>query len=545
MRRQIQGLAKEAARLRGAYIVGWSLCLFAAQGCVRNYGTDQEAPDPSAERYTVDVTGGGIRVVDSDVAKQLFDAVVQGHGAPLVADGRLGLLAEHVGERLGPAGLLPEPEQVEFLARRLGLVDPSPLVLLAPQGPIQEVAAELEEAVASSRDTRPASHMGMALARAYGRSFWVLVLTERRLELSPVPRAVAVGTELRVAGALPTGFKNPRINVQTRDGHAEELPSGAGPRFDVRIPTPRPAVLQLELSAEGAAGRSVLAAMAVYVGREPPEDWSGKSKLRPIDVNRAETLLVEAIQGARVEQGLEKLVVDRGLSQMASHHSTAMGKRAVVGHEIEQGQSPPVRVRSAGYNSGLVLENVARGRDPLALHDNFMVNPGQRSAVLHPQVTHLGVGVARVHTGTGDFYYVTEVFVGVPEQIEPAAAPGQVLVYLNQARAARGAVPLQLDDALSAVAQGAVDAYFSPPFPTQQATLDGANSELGKFAISYSKAAAVMAIVSSLKEAAALEPALDPSATHLGVAAGQKQRPGEVSERIGLVLTLGWARGSK
>lgn len=517
-------------------------CLGAVGGCSERYGKDAEHPATEAEAYTVEPTAGGIRIRDAEMAQRLFVAVTQGYGAPLQADGRLGMLAQQVGERLGPAGLLPEPEEIEFLTRRLGLLEPSPRIWLVAQGSSAEVAAGIEQALAGAKAERVASHFGMALARAYGRSFWVVILSQRQVALSPVPRKVDVGTDVRVVGSLPAGYKDPRVSVLVGGGVREDLPAGSGPAFDVRIPTPTPGLLQIELSAVQSAGRSMLALMPVYVGREPPSSWDGKAGAAPMTEGQATEALVKAVQHARALESLPPLKVDPALSQMAERHSSTMAHRAVVGHEVEPGQAPPDRVRAVGYSSGLVLENVGRSRDAIALHDDFLGNPGQRAAILHPQVTHLGVGVAKAQTGTGAVYYVTEVFVGVPEEIDPTTAPETVLTQINQARAAKGASPLKLDAALSAVAEDAVTAYFKSPFPSQQAVMEGANEELGAFSISYRKAAALMAIVSALSETATLEPALAPGATHIGIALAQKERPGTTGKRIAVVLTLGWER---
>lgn len=512
-------------------------------GCVRNYSMDAKVGTTGAKYYTVAARQGGVQTNDSQVADRLYEAAKQAAGTGLVADGRLATLAAWVGERLGPSGLLPDRAEVEFLTRHLGLIEPTPAVFLVPQGDLSEVAAELAQGINERKSQSIPTHFGAVLSRAYGRSFWVVVLSERRLQLQSLPRSVDLKAEVTLRGALPLGFKKPQVRVRTSRGALQDLPAGPGSRFDISLPTDRAVVLNIEISAEGEHGRRVLATMPVYVAQEPPVDARHAPKAIGMSLQDAERAVIDAIQTRRQEAGLPSLRVDSALSATAARHTAEMSSRFVVAHEGKDGSAPPDRVRAAGFESGLVFENVGRGRDALLLHDDFMSHPDQRAPVLNPEVTHLGLGLARTENVGGDVYYLTEIFVGVPQAFDPQRAPTQVLERLNQLRAEREASPLVLDEALSGIAQDAVAAYFTEPYPTQQVVLDQANLELADFSMSYQKTAAAMMVVRS-PSGVALDSTLAEGATHVGIAVASTDagRSDMQPADLAVLLTLGWAR---
>ena len=56
--------------------------------------------------------------------------------------------------------------------------------------------------------------------------------------------------------------------------------------------------------------------------------------------------------------------------------------------------SPADRVAKAGIAVGRLLENIGSSSSPEEVHLGLMRSPGHRSAILDPDVTHVGIGVA-------------------------------------------------------------------------------------------------------------------------------------------------------
>lgn len=524
-------------------LVASSILTLALLGCVRKYDADLELGRTGAQTYSAETSGTGIVASNPAVAKRLLRAARGVAGAALREDGRMAALAQWVGGRLGPSGLLPDRAEIDFFTRHLGLVEPTPLVFLVPQAELNDVERGVADGIRTAKEVLNPTHIGMVLARAYGLSYWVVVVAERRLALSPLPRSVELNAEVRVSGTLPAGLREPRVRVRTSRGETADLAVGAGPQFDARLPTERAVVLQVEISGVGEQGRKTLATMPVYVAQQPPVDTRHAPVAVGMDVEAAKRAVVSAIQEERKRAGLNELRVDPALSTEAGRHTEEMSVRGTVTHEGQNGSKPPDRVRAAGFETGLVFENVGRGRDVLLLHDDFMSNPGQRAPVLNPEVTHLGVGVARTKNVGGDVYYLTEVFVGEQLAVDLAAAPEQIVEQINKARSDRGEGALAMDEALSAIAQDALNSYLSDPFPVQQAVLDQANAELADFSMSYKRTAAAMVLVRS-SGGVALDPTLEEGATHVGVAiakAAGKRRELHPAD-LAVVLTLGWAR---
>ena len=130
----------------------------------------------------------------------------------------------------------------------------------------------------------------------------------------------------------------------------------------------------------------------------------------------------------RLGAGALQLKCEGGLTVIADSHSEWMARAKKMSHRNGQGQEAHERVTAhyPGYQ-GLVAENLgvitttyrgsgARARaanysfnpDEMAKNfvDGWLNSPGHRKNLLHPRMTHLGVGVAV----RGTSVYVTQVF---------------------------------------------------------------------------------------------------------------------------------------
>ena len=167
---------------------------------------------------------------------------------------------------------------------------------------------------------------------------------------------------------------------------------------------------------------ALLAGAAVAQPADPPEvvrvavpdvpDDSGK---RP-DLAAVAKRIAERANAFRKGHGRAALATDAKLTAAAGYFADHMAARDEYGHTAD-GNQPADRVKRHGYAYCLVLENIAhafdsRGYDAGPLADTFAggweQSPGHRKNLLDPDVTDVGVAVARsARTG---HYYAVQVF---------------------------------------------------------------------------------------------------------------------------------------
>lgn len=95
-------------------------------------------------------------------------------------------------------------------------------------------------------------------------------------------------------------------------------------------------------------------------------------------------------------------------AQAARLHSQDMAAKNYFAHENLQGKSPFDRMKAVGIKYYTAAENLNAGyEDPIMMHVGWMNSEGHRSALLNPNLTHLGLGVAF----GGDYHvYATQNF---------------------------------------------------------------------------------------------------------------------------------------
>jgi uncharacterized protein YkwD len=70
------------------------------------------------------------------------------------------------------------------------------------------------------------------------------------------------------------------------------------------------------------------------------------------------------------------------------------------------------RLERAGYPATFAAENIAMGPTLSEAQESLMRSPGHRAAVLAPEATHFGIGVAtRRDPRLGTVHHLTQIFV--------------------------------------------------------------------------------------------------------------------------------------
>lgn len=509
-----------------------------------NAHREVEAPAPTVATYGT-AQGAGEVALGGDVAASVqrgVERAAAAHAMPLEGDARLARLAQWIADRLGADGEPPPNEVVDFFARHLGLVEPVPHIMVLGQP-----SDTLEDGVASSvsqfMDRQTYNRFGASVVERGGLSVAVVMLSWRWVDLEPIPRRVEAGSPLSVRGRLTGEHRNPTVVVAAPDGQVRRLPAGSGPAFDVRVPTQAAGVYQVELVGRGEHGDTVIANFPVYVGRAIPERVSfGATGVQGRDVESVRRELLAMLNATRSEAGLRPLTEHAGLGEVALSHSQDMVAHDFIGHTSPTTGTAADRVRAASLTSGLVLENIGRGYGAQEIHRGLMESPGHRANLVNPDVTHVGIGIVAQAEGARSAFIVTQVFLRMSERVDLSGAPEEILALINRSRSARGAPPLSLEDHLSEAAQRSATAFFADASLSQQDTVDDASGSLRRFAIAYRRIGGVMAVVSSVDEAGALEPTLDPDVRVAGIGVAQGTRPDTGPNAIAVVIVLAWPR---
>jgi len=203
------------------------------------------------------------------------------------------------------------------------------------------------------------------------------------------------GPPIRVRARLNEGFSEPRLVLRDGAGalHAvtfdeETLAAGVTLRDDLVSP------LRVQLVATGPRGPRPVAERVVRFGvaRAVPVEAP------PDDVDPGPTG-PEWITEARRERGSLPLRPNRLLAAEALAHAQAVCDSGRVGHELEPGQDPELRLRRRGVVARVVGEVVARAADDDAARRALLDSPSHHMTLVDRRFTDGGYGIARDHTG--------------------------------------------------------------------------------------------------------------------------------------------------
>lgn len=497
---------------------------------------------PGAAHYTTDPTTVAPGADDAGRLAQVALEASATEGHALALDGRLSQIAALVAAEAVQQGAAPGAEVVQFFARHLGVTEPITSVSHVAYADIESAAEGLAGQIPAMIGRGEFTHFGVATLPSGSERVAVFVLTRRSVELTPVERARAVGP-LLLSGTLLGDLRNPEVVVTHPDGHTQRSPAGAGPRFQVRLLLAAAGTYGVELLARGQQGVTVVANFQVYVGEAAPTRLAVTSDAGGVaSADGVREALVARIAEERARAGVPALELHAGLSAVADAHCRDMVQSDFVGHDSPTTGTPAMRLTAAGFGSGLMLENVARGYSAEELHRGLMDSPGHRSNILEARVTHLGLAVVSVQEGDRTAFLVTEVFTQMTARVDTAAAPAALVTAINEGRRARRTAPVTSDELLAQAAQEAAEAYFADPSLTEQDITDRASAALRRYAIAYRRVGALMTVVTRIEDAGRLEPTFDPDVTTLGIGVAQGDRPGQAPNAIAVVIVLGWPR---
>ncbi len=172
-----------------------------------------------------------------------------------------------------------------------------------------------------------------------------------------------------------------------------------------------------------------------------------------------ELLMLTNLQ--RNQEGLQVLVPDEALTQIAREHSSGMAKQGFISHDQPSG-SLQIRMDRAGYLYEMARENVAMARTVSIAQNLFIRSPKHRNNMLAANATRVGIGIVRPKSPYDTQLFITEIFAAPREEYSPVALQNLALDRVNDLRSQSGSASIQPDPLFENLAMRSVSSLEVP-----------------------------------------------------------------------------------
>ncbi|WP_432402068.1 CAP domain-containing protein [Wukongibacter sp. M2B1] len=126
---------------------------------------------------------------------------------------------------------------------------------------------------------------------------------------------------------------------------------------------------------------------------EQETDTSETDEATNQSISSEEQQMVDLINEARIENGLEPLIVDEKLTELARMKSKDMINNNYFSHNSPTYGSPFEMLKNFGVSYTSAGENIAGNQTVEKAHESLMNSPGHRRNILSSDYTHIGVGI--------------------------------------------------------------------------------------------------------------------------------------------------------
>ena len=106
-----------------------------------------------------------------------------------------------------------------------------------------------------------------------------------------------------------------------------------------------------------------------------------------------ERQMLDLVNEERLGQGLQPLMPDPALTEVARRHSADMFARGYFAHDTPEGLTPFDRMKEADIRFLVAGENLALAPTVSVAHTGLMNSPGHRANILRPQFGRVGIGI--------------------------------------------------------------------------------------------------------------------------------------------------------
>ena len=395
-----------------------------------------------ATNYATDSVGKAVPFAAGRAEAALMAQAARYH-MELQGDGRLATLADAVLDHLARKDAMPPPEQIDAMARRMGITDELSFMGFWNAEALEAGAARMFEGLPSNiRYNR----FGIAKFHS-GHSFaFGVILSVRLVQLQPVPRHVPVGTAVHIAGHLLPPGKTAFGFVTPPSGAARSMGRMSGGDFAFTLRPSAPGVYRVEVMADAGEGPRIAAILPIYadMGESaalPASPTATQAARLPANAPNEAIVarILELLNQARTTAGAAPLTLDPALNQLARGHAQDMVDHAFFAHVSPTHGDPARRAAVAHLPVQWTGENIALAQTAEQADQGLMASPGHRMNLLNPLHNRVGIGVVRGKAEHGSLYVAVEFGYALPP---PETARTIVLEVLNQARAQNGQAPL-------------------------------------------------------------------------------------------------------
>ncbi|ACY13010.1 SCP-like extracellular [Haliangium ochraceum DSM 14365] len=491
-----------------------------------------------------------VAVPRAPLSDAVIDAVQRtcaqiGCSAP-TPDGRLFAAVNELAGVVSENGPLAYP-LVEFAMHRHGIIEPSPHLVIVwgplddPAPMIEQLEPRLPELLRADPSSRPYTRIAIGTSLRDGNDgVAIIALQSSHVDTAPIPRALPRGGGFAVEGQVRDGYRQPNVYITRESGKVEHVAKGPGPGFATRVSCDgRQGRQQIEITAEDAAGSTVLANFPVWCNEAAPTSITvrpSEDDTNPVTSEaEAESRMLELVNRDRAAHNLPPLALDPAVGEVARAHSRDMQATGVVAHVSPNTGSASDRVRAAQITTPLVLENVARAYGVSEAQAGLMNSPGHRANMLSHQATHIGIGIVFGTEVAGRReMFVTQVFTRVPPRLGAAEAARNLHAKIVE----RGGVA---DDAeLSRVAQQYADAIVAGEPPKQVSAR--LSPKLDAFAKRYSRVVTSVIAIGDVEMFSAKDAISETGFNHYGLGVGVAPHAEFGDYALYVVLLLATAR---
>ena len=253
--------------------------------------------------------------------------------------------------------------------------------------------------------------------------------------------------------------------------------------------------------------------------------------------NNLEQELLTATNRQRIRHGLQPLIPDSALTQIARVHSDEMARQGFISHDQPSGNLE-VRMHRAGYLYDVVRENVARA-GTLSIAQNLLnASSPHRSNILAADVTRVGIGIVRDQSQLDRRLYITQIFAVPHEEYPWTSVQDRSVRKVNELRRQSGAPSAQPDPLFEGLALRSISSLKVPVKREELRRLlaDSADELISEGRTEFSRLGVSVQLLHNPKNLVIPDQAGEPKAGKFGTAV--RQVTDNQNQAAFLVLTL-------